>query len=141
MALEGGWLEVLRRGRLGPPPLLSLRWPGVPAGRWTLTARLDVVCGSPEPGFCPLPFALGLRTGQGPRVVYGAEPLPDHEADGTAHTFGGVLPLSRWFRLTGHNAGGSPELSVRAVDVVLTVGALEWGGQNLLDEAVRAGSR
>lgn len=141
VALECGWLEVLRRGRLGPPPLLSLRWPGVPAGRWTLTARLDVVSGTLEPGFFPFPFALGLRTGQGPRVVYGAEPLPDHEADGVDHTFGGVLPMGRWFRLSGQNAGGRPELSVRAVDVALTVGDLEWGGQSLLEEAVRAGSR
>ncbi|EYB69284.1 hypothetical protein DEIPH_ctg009orf0027 [Deinococcus phoenicis] len=132
VALEDGGLEVLRRGRLGPPPPLTLALPGSSGGPWALTARLDVAGRSPLPGLCPPPFALGLRFGTGPRLVYAAEPLPDHEADGTPHTFGGVLPLGRWFRLTGQAAGGLPELSVRAVDVALTVGAFEWGGRSLL---------
>ncbi|EYB69203.1 hypothetical protein DEIPH_ctg011orf0195 [Deinococcus phoenicis] len=132
VALEGGYLEVLRRGRLGPPPLLSLFFPEVPAGPWTLTARLDVLNTAPQLGMFPPPYALGLRAGSGPRQVYSAEPLPDHSDGGTSHIFGGVLPLARWFRLTGKGGGGHLEVSVRAMDVALTLAGLRWGDRTLL---------
>ncbi|GAA5512786.1 hypothetical protein Dcar01_01510 [Deinococcus carri] len=141
VALDAGWLEVLRRGRQGPAPLLTLTLPESPAGDWSLTARLDVVDASPPPGISPPPFALGVRTAVGTRQVYSSGPLPDHDADGMTHTFGGVLPLGRWFCLSGQGQGGRPELSVRAVDVALTVGSLNWGGRDALPPQPRQTGR
>ncbi|WP_264775865.1 hypothetical protein [Deinococcus aetherius] len=136
VALDGGFLEVLRRGRLGPPPLLTLLLPDVPAGTWALTARLDVTGSAAPPGLLPPPFALGLRVGTGPRVVYAPAPLPDHHAGGAGHTFGAVLPLNCWFRLNVTTRGGPLELSVREVNVALTVGDLTPVGRGASPRAV-----
>lgn len=146
VTLECGFLHVLRRGHPGPPPLLTLTLPGAGGGgAWTLVARLDVPEQARRDGEAfPPPFALGVRCGPGPRTVYASRPLPDHHEadhheDGAEHIFGGVLPLGQWFRLcsprrAGRAEGGgagAPELSVRALDAALTVGALEWEGGSL----------
>lgn len=129
VALEGGMLEVLRRGRGGPPPLLVLAWPEVPAGRWTLVARLDVLNLPTADLDAAHPYALSLRTGLEDRVCYSTAPLPDHLCGAVVHRFGGVLPLGGWFRLSGQSGAGPLELTFRAVDLALTVQALGWEGQ------------
>lgn len=133
VGLDGCFLEVLRRGPPGPPPLLSLRFPGHGHGRWTLSARVDVADSTPDHGAAPAPFVLGVRTGTGPRVVYAAGPVPDQLVDGVQQQFCGALPLGQWFSLSGQGEGGPLELSVRAGDIALTVGALRWGEHTLHD--------
>jgi hypothetical protein len=133
VALDGGWLEVLRRGPPGPPPLLTLTLPGPGPGHWQLTARVDGAGGAAPPGLLPVPFVLGLRVGAGPHVFYAQEPVSDHPAEDTDQKFGGVVPLGHWFSLRGQGGSGPLELSVRAVDVALTVGDLHWGEHRLTD--------
>lgn len=132
VGLDSGYLEVLRRGPPGPPPLLTLLLPGQGRGHWTLSARVDVVS-PPQPGMPISPFLLGVQTGAGPRMVYATGTIPDQTVDGMEQRFGGVLPLGHWFSLTGQGEAGLLELSVRARDVALTVGALCWGNQTLRD--------
>jgi hypothetical protein len=132
VGLEDGYLEVLRRGPPGPAPLLTLVLPGQGTSHWTLSARVDVAS-PPQPGVSLSTFLLGVQTGTGPRVVYATGAIPDQNIDGVEQRFGGVLPLGHWFSLTGQGEPGQLELSVRAVDVALTVGALRWGNQTLRD--------
>lgn len=142
VALEGGFLEVLRRGQQSQPPQLLLRFAAVAAvaaGRWTLVARLDLLRPAPyrqSGSQAPPSYALGLRTGTEPRRLYSPEPVADHmtnEASGdTANLFKGVVPLGTWFRLCGEGGAGELELSLRAVDIALTVASLTWANQRLL---------
>lgn len=132
VGLDSGYLEVLRRGPPGPPPLLTLMLPGQGAGRWTLTARVDVTS-VVQPGAPEIPFALGVQTGAGPRVVYATDTVPGQTVDSKAQRFGGLVPLGHWFSLSGQGEGGLLGLSVRAGDIALTVGALRWGDHTLRD--------
>lgn len=129
VALEGGLLEVLRRGRRGPPPLLVLVWPDVPAGRWTLVARLDVLTLPTADLDAAHPYAFSVRVGTGERQFYSTVPTPDHVSGGVGHSFGGVLPLGGWFRLSGQSGAGPLELTFRAVDLAFTVQSLGWEEQ------------
>lgn len=85
------------------------------------------------PAAFPVPFVLGVRSGTGPRVVYAAGPVPDQTADSDQQHFGGVVPLGQWFSLSGQGGSGPLELSVRAGNLALTVGALRWGEHSLHD--------
>jgi len=135
VALEGGFLEVLRRGHQGQPPQLALHFGEVLAGRWTLVARLDVLRSAPYSLTLPV-YALGVRTGTGPRHLYSVEPVADHmtsEAVGdTANIFSGTIPLEAWFKLSGEAAAGELELSLRAVDIALTIASMTWEHRQLL---------
>jgi hypothetical protein len=145
-ALDAGQLEVTRHGWYGPPPLLTLAAGSVPDGPWSLTARLDVFRGAPHPGTGPASFALGLRSGAGPRQLYlptGLHGTAEASSDGLAQ-FGGLLPLGEWFTLRGVGRAGLLELSVRALDVAFTIAALNWGGVDVLpviEAAPRIGER
>ncbi len=142
VALDSGQLEVMRHGCYGPPPLLTLGAGEVPAGDWSLTARTDVFRAAPELGTRPAAHALGLRAGNGPRTVYTVQQTDDTvqadlEACGEAgkdpaEVYGGGLPAGEWFTLRGVGGGGTLELSVRALDVALTVAELTWGGVRVL---------
>ena len=134
VALDGGHLEVTRCGCYGPPPLLTLSAAEVPAGSWSLTARADVFRAAPELGTCPAAHVLGLRSGPGPRTVYTLGRAGSEGACQTseAEEDGGSLPAGEWFTLQGAGGGGTLELSVRALDVALTVAELNWGGVQVL---------
>ena len=142
VALDSGQLEVMRYGCYGPPPLLTLGAGEVPAGNWSLTARTDVFRAAPELGARPAAYALGLRAGDGPRTVYTVQQTDDTvQADlkvgseagrDPAEVHGGSLPAGEWFTLRGVGSGGTLELSVRALDVALTVAELNWGGVRVL---------
>ena len=143
VALDSGQLEVMRHGCYGPPPLLTLGAEEVPAGNWSLTARTDVFRAAPELGARPAAYALGLRAGDGPRTVYTVQHTDDtvQQADlevsgraggDPAEVYGGGLPAGEWFTLRGVGGGGTLELSVRALDVALTVAKLNWGGVRVL---------
>ncbi|WP_344983048.1 hypothetical protein [Deinococcus rubellus] len=131
VVLECGQLHVFRNGVYGYSPSLRLLWPDVPAGPWRLLARLDVYTASQVLEHSPQSYALGLRAGAAARVVFGSRTLPFIQ-DGVEQQSGGTLPLSRWFSLEGQGAGGPLELSVRAMDVALTIAEFEWGGVALL---------
>ncbi|GGL91877.1 hypothetical protein GCM10010840_32510 [Deinococcus aerolatus] len=133
VGLDSCFLEVMRRGPPGSPPLLTLRLPGHGTGRWTLTARVDVADSAPQHAAFPVPFVLGVRAGTGPRVIYTVGPVLDQPADSDHQHFGGVVPLGQWFSLSGQGGSGPLELSVRAGDIALTVGALRWGEHSLHD--------
>ncbi|GGJ72477.1 hypothetical protein [Deinococcus aquiradiocola] len=148
VALDSGHLEVMRYGWYGPPPLLRLQAGPVPDGPWTLTARLDVYRAEPDhlPGSGA--HALGIGSGGAVTVYLPAEPVPQSvtQADAPANArrdappaalpdgalFGGFVPLGEWFTLHGHGQAGTLELTVRALDVALTVAALRWGDATVL---------
>ena len=136
VALDSGHLEVMRHGCYGPPPLLTLGIGEVAAGSWSLTARTDVFRAAPELGARPAAYALGLRAGDGLRTVYTVQQT-DLEVGGEtgedpAEIYGGCLPAGEWFTLRGVGGGGTLELSVRALDVALTVAELNWSGVRVL---------
>ena len=140
VALEQGQLQILRSGLYGRPPLLQLVWPSVPAGHWQLVARLDIQEGAPTWGGSMRPFALGVRAGQGARLIVGRQAMGDSVGDptgeyleqGTLHTPGPPVPFGSWFLLEGLGAEGPVELSVRMLDVALTVAEFCWGARTLL---------
>ena len=152
VALDSGTLEVLRYGWYGPPPLLVLNAAAGTAGPWQMTARIDVFRDTPELGCCPRGYALGIKCGPGlelnyvpegqvpeDRVPEGQDKLQDApecssgapSSSSSSSTFGEV-PLGRWFTLQGEAQAGPLQLSVRALDVALTVADFSCGGRELL---------
>ncbi|MGY2893913.1 hypothetical protein [Deinococcus sp. UYEF24] len=135
-ALEQGQLQILRSGLYGRPPLLQLVWPRVPAGPWHLVARLDVQKGAPTWGGNMRPYALGLRAGPGARLIFGGR-ATDHRTGeylehGVLHTPGPPIPFGSWFLLEGLGDEGPLEVSVRMLDVALTIAEFRWGTCTLL---------
>ncbi|RJF71662.1 hypothetical protein D3875_08860 [Deinococcus cavernae] len=135
VALEGGLLEVLRKGRLGPAPLLALPFGPLSAGHWELKVRIDLLRNhTPE----PQPYALGIGDGgSGPQRHTVAPPAaPEAHVTGlTSETATGqptVLPAEQWILLSGESSGGPFELTVQAMDVALTISELTWNGHSLL---------
>lgn len=131
---EGGWLSVLRYGTYAPAPAprLALRFALLGLGRWTLTARLDLLHDVVSPRVFPPAYPLAVRLGQGPRLLLSPHPLVPFEEDGVPHHPWAAVPLHTWFTVGGEGATTSLELSVRAMDVALTLGALTWNGRDLL---------
>ncbi|WP_407542192.1 hypothetical protein Q0M94_18190 (plasmid) [Deinococcus radiomollis] len=132
VALEQGQLQILRRGLYGPPPSLQLLWPSVPAGHWHLVARLDVYDGAPTWAESTRPYALGVRAGQSARLIFGAQATDDYLEQGILHAPGPPIPFGRWFVLEGLGDQGILEVSVRMVDIALTIAELRWGPCTLL---------
>ena len=128
---EHNQLKVMRNGLFAPAPLLRLRWPEVAAGHWVMLARLDVQH-TPLDLSERVPYALGLRTGDGPRLTFSAEPSAPYTDQGIGHQPGGLLPLGHWFRLSGHSGPGELELSTRTLDLALTIAELSWNDKPLL---------
>lgn len=148
---DRGWLDISSIGQYGHPQTLRLHLPlpGVGAapgaqGEAEVTAelrlvwRLDVFSGGEELGPPRLPFPLRLRLTDAPLAhVLTRAPAPDYLEDGVRHTVHAGATEGHWMEhrvaLTCR-AGTAPtlELSVRALDVALTLGALSWQGRDLL---------
>jgi len=145
LSLERGWLGVRRRGCYGHAetlrlhfalPILSER--GVERiGELKLVWRLDEFCGGYDTLPCEIPYPLGARlTRSGDAHLLSLEPFPpflEGELElrpvlEPVHQFGWMehrLPLCAL-------EGETLELSVRALDVALLIGQLEWCGHSLL---------
>ncbi|MGY2893266.1 AAA family ATPase [Deinococcus sp. UYEF24] len=152
VSMEGGWLSVMSDGRYGHPQTLTLRlgWPGPLGGTLRLVWRLDVFNGGEElrPSLPPFPLRLTpvrpgvplrLRSGQGSGRASHAEPETAftftprqvgeyHEGHLTCKPQPGVV-IGQWME---HHLGGPDwqgatglDLSVRALDVALTIGVIE----------------
>ncbi|ADV66881.1 transcriptional regulator domain-containing protein [Deinococcus maricopensis] len=132
VALDGGHLEVSRYGRYAPAPTLRLSGPPVRGGAWHLTARIDAFSSAPDLEGAPHMYPLALRTAPDARVVYSTQPFAPFTEDGVTHTFGGLVPEGRWFTLSGHGDPGTLELTVRALDVALSVAQFTWSGADVL---------
>jgi len=147
VSLEAGWLNVMSDGRYGHPQTLTLclNWPQPLNGDLRLVWRLDVFGGGEElrPSQNPFPLRLvPVRAGAVARSTSGsAEP----SGQATAFVFSprasgdyreqhlNCLPqpgvkLGQWMehRLSGPEWQGATgaEISVRALDVALTVGVI-----------------
>ncbi|WP_157463480.1 hypothetical protein [Deinococcus pimensis] len=131
VATEAGQLEVIRLGRYGAPPLLRARLPAVREGAWRLVARVDVYRGGEELGPTRAPYPLALRVGDGERLVLRPDAPADYVEDGVRHRVLGGVPLGKWFELGGTGGRGDLEIAVRALDVAVTIGRLEWGGEEV----------
>ena len=148
VSLEGGWLSVMSDGRYGHPQTLTLRlnWPGPLGGTLRLVWRLDVFSGGEElrPSLPPFPLRLTpvrpgvplrLRSGRAshaePETAFTFAPrqVGDyHEGHLTCKPQPGVV-IGQWME---HHLGGPDwqgatglDLSVRALDVALTIGVIE----------------
>ena len=148
VSMEGGWLSVMSDGRYGHPQTLTLRlgWPGPLGGTLRLVWRLDVFGGGEElrPSLPPFPLRLTpvrpgvplrLRSGQAshaePETAFTFTPRQVgeyHEGHLTCKPQPGVV-LGQWME---HSLGGPDwqgatglDLSVRALDVALTIGVIE----------------
>jgi hypothetical protein len=130
VASEDGQIEIVRLGRYAPPPLLKVCLANGADGPWRLVARIDVFRGGEELGARAAPYALGLCIGGGDRMVLRPDQVADYVEGGVRHRVVGGVPVGRWFELSG-TARGPVELSVRALDVVVTVGRLDLGGQDV----------
>ncbi|THF71498.1 AAA family ATPase [Deinococcus sp. Arct2-2] len=136
-----GGLTVLSSSRYGHPSTLTLRF-DLPAGlshvqsSVRLLWRLDVYGGGEELGPALTPFALRLGV-QGSKVAQILIPyeLGDYREEGVSHRVHSNVTLGSWMEheLTlDEPAARTLELSVRAVNVSLTVKALRLNEQNLL---------
>ncbi|MBB5233872.1 hypothetical protein HNQ09_001310 [Deinococcus budaensis] len=148
---DRGWLDISSIGQYGHPQTLRLHLPlpvvgagpGAQEGaevtaELRLVWRLDVFSGGEELGPPRLPFPLRLRLVDTPLAhVLTRAPTPDYLEDGVRHTVHAGATEGHWMehRVTlTCRAGSAPtlELSVRALDVALTLGALSWQGRDLL---------
>jgi hypothetical protein len=148
VSVEGGWLSVMSDGRYGHPQTLTLRlnWPEPLAGTLRLVWRLDVFSGGEElmPSLTPFPLRLTpvrpggplrLRTGRSshaePETAFTFTPRPVgqyREGHLICRPQPGVV-FGQWME---HHLGGPDwqgatglDLSVRALDVALTIGLIE----------------
>ncbi|WP_407569397.1 AAA family ATPase [Deinococcus altitudinis] len=153
VSMEGGWLSVMSDGRYGHPQTLTLRlgwprpgWSGPLSGTLRLVWRLDVFNGGEElrPSLPPFPLRLTpvrpgvplrLRSGQAshaePETAFTFTPRQVgeyHEGHLTCKPQPGVV-IGQWME---HHLGGPDwqgatglDLSVRALDVALTIGVIE----------------
>lgn len=141
---DHGWLDISSTGHYGHPQTLRLLLP-LPTGAGTQTElrlvwQLDVFRGGEELGPDQLPFALRLGlAGSGAAHVLTRAATPDYLEDGVHHSVHADVTPGQWLehRLLLPASAGSGEartleISVRALDVALTLGALSWQGQNLL---------
>ncbi|MFB9993208.1 AAA family ATPase [Deinococcus oregonensis] len=137
-----GGLTVLSSSRYGHPSTLTLRF-DLPAGLSHLQSsvrllwRLDVYGGGEELGPALTPFALRLGV-QGSRAAQVLMPyeLGDYREEGVSHRVHSNVTLGSWMEheLTlDEPAARTLELSVRAVNVSLTIKALRLNEQNLLN--------
>ncbi len=158
VSLDGGWLNVMSDGRYGHPQTLHLRfeWP------WSLSGdddlhmvwRLDVFGGGEELRPSQTPFPLSVRLLRGAGVQAGGQPRVGQGSEqGEARVYSpriarsfsegpltylaqpGVV-VGQWMQ---HRIGGAAllgatalHLSVRALDVSLSIGGLWIGGCKLL---------
>lgn len=129
LGAEGSSLEVLRLGRFAAPPHLRVLLPRVEAGAWRLVARVDVFRGAPELGDSRRAYPLALGACGRERVVFTPDDPEDFTEDGVRHRVVGGVPLGKWFEFSGHGNAGELEISLRALDLAVTVGRLEWAGQ------------
>ncbi|WP_424950472.1 AAA family ATPase [Deinococcus sp.] len=150
VSLEDGWLHVMSDGRYGHPQTLTLRlnWPAPLTDDLRLVWRLDVFGGGEELGPSQAPFPLRL-TPVRPEPLSVSSPRRGTAArDGSAFVFtpqrsgeyreGHLtchlqpeVQLGQWME---HRLGGAAwqgaigaEISVRALDVALTIGLIEPG--------------
>ncbi|MEF2278531.1 AAA family ATPase [Deinococcus sp. YIM 134068] len=141
---DRGGLNILSSARYGPAPTLTLRLPvplaapGQPA-ELRLLWRLDLYRGGEELGPTVPPFALRVTVpGSGvAHVLRPGGPCLYREEDAAQVAHAGV-GLGAWMEHHLHlgpeevGAGtGVLELSVRAVDLALTLAAVRWNGRDL----------
>ncbi|THF71631.1 hypothetical protein E7T06_01360 [Deinococcus sp. Arct2-2] len=129
VATERGHLQILRNGLYAQPPLLRLLWPSVPAGSWDMVARLDVQNSAPELESSETAYAFAVRVGSGPQVVYTQHAACEVQA---GQQMGAQVPLGCWFALSGTGDGGPLELSVKSLDIALTIATWRWNELTLL---------
>jgi AAA ATPase domain len=134
-------LSVLSSNRYGLPSTLRIRFAPPPAsGSPTLLLRwrLDLYRGGTELGPARLPFALRLSAvGSGQAHVLAPDRAGRYTEDGVEHQVLEECVVGDWMddRLTltpEELAAGVLELSIRAVDVALTIKELVWCGHSLL---------
>ncbi len=140
---DSGWLNILSSGRYGHPRTLRLQLDlpqGVRAlnGEVRLVWRLDIFNSGHELGPTLVPFPLRLRALGTP----GAHVFMPHVStafteEDVEHRNNADIGVGYWmehrFKLSAAElAARTLELSVRAVDVSLTIGLLSWGGYTLL---------
>lgn len=124
VALEGSTLEVMRKGYLGSAPTLALPFGPLPAGTWRMRVRIDLLRNFTTE---PRPYALGIGHDGHLQTTFTA-----HTGPGDLPTERDVLPAQQWILLTGTSPGGQFEITVRAMDVALSISELTWNGQSLL---------
>ncbi|PYE55747.1 AAA family ATPase [Deinococcus yavapaiensis] len=145
LRLHEGWLSIRSDKRFGAPYTLRLLvdLPHTQAGEAVpaevrLVWRLDVFNGGAALGPSRAPFALRVRAHDADTAyAWTPEHSSDYMEDGVWHRAEGGVVFGHWMehvvRLTPEErAAGRLELSVRAVDVSLTIGALAWGPHDLL---------
>jgi hypothetical protein len=148
VALERGWLTVRRRGRYGHADTLNLLFslpsanePGLlRGGALKVVWRLDEFKGGYDMLPCKVPFPLRLRIyGANRAEILTPEQIANYCEDDIEHVVHGGVRPDGWMEhritpqlLPGQNTS-TLELSVRALDVALVIGSLEWCGKSLLD--------
>lgn len=143
---EQSWLNIWSVGRYGHPQTLRLhlKLPEVTAREVELRLvwRLDVFSSGEELGPARTPFPLRVALcGANTAHVLTRTATPDYLEDGVHHVVHPSASLGQWteHRLTfpANREAQILELSVRALDVALTLGALSWQRQELLPEVTR----
>jgi len=139
---DGQWLNIRSEGRYGHPATLRVHLPlpavNDPDAELTLTWRLDVYGDGRELAPTSVPFPLRLHAVGTTRAhVLTPHPTPSYAEDGIQHLVEDDAAVGTWMeyrlKLTAEErAARTLELSVRAPDVALTIGALRWSTQDLL---------
>ena len=137
---NGHGLSVLSSNRYSHPSTLTLRFalPSGPLpGSVRLLWRLDMYGGGEELGPALVPFALRLAAaGSHEAQVLLPAGLGSYQEQGRQHRVHSDVALGCWMKhdlpLTFDPDSRTLELSVRAVNLALTLGAVQIGQQNLL---------
>lgn len=144
---SSGWLNIVSQGRSGHPRTLKLRLelPGPAEPQISrvieLVWRLDVFQGGNDLGPLQAPFALRLqRLGDADAHVFTPDVHRDYLEDGVRHLPHPDVATGTWLahRITlppARQAQEVLELSVRGLDVALTLGRLVVNGTDLLGTA------
>ena len=157
VSLEAGWLNVMSDGRYGHPQTLTLclSWPQPLSGELRLVWRLDVFGGGEELRPSQNPFPLRLipvgaelaasgRSGLAPAFVFTPHASADYREQHLNCLLQPGVELGQWMehRLSGPEWQGATgaEISVRALDVALTIGLIGPAESVVAADTVRQAS-
>lgn len=144
---EHGWLQIHPQGPYGHARTLHVKValpPGAAsAGLLRFVWRLEHFTAALDLGPLEPPFPLGVRVSARTLLLLSPYAQPDFESGGLCHTVQNTVSPGVWMAHEAVLAPDRPEprqveFQVRALDIALSIGCVEWNGRPLFPRVFSA---